>query len=573
MKLKQYIKIACLSSFAAVATSCLDLEPKANLSDSTVWDKASNFQLFADQFYGWVADFATAIGDNVHSDFRSDLLCGSSVNTYSQGTNTIPASDGNYGTNYKRIYYTNLLLKNAESFSDPASIAVPVAEAKFFRAYAYFELVQIYGDAIIVTEPLDTDSEKLYGAQNDRGEVVDLIIKDLQEAAETLPETSTETGRLNKYIALSMLSRVALYEGTWQKFHTGGKDAVTNTARSTELLTIAKNAADEVIKSGKYKLFYHETLGNQSYRYMFTLEDGAQCNPANLSKADNTEYIFVKRHRNGDKTANNLTHGMVANACYITHKLANLYLCSDGLPVEKSKNFKGYQGVTDEFQNRDNRMDNTMLYHGEQYWNNDGKWRTTWTDADLADCLVANVRSGSGYQCQKWGTERKVDDYYESYDFPVIRYAEILLTYAEAVYELDGSISDADLDYSLNLVRQRVNPSMPKLSNSLVSANGLSMREEIRRERTVELVLEGHRIDDLKRWATAAVEMPQDQLGVKFTGTWFETNWSNPGKSVNADGVLVIYTDRVWNDKLYLYPLPSDQLQLNPQLEQNPGWK
>lgn len=104
-------KIACLSSFAAVATSCLDLEPKANLSDSTVWDKASNFQLFADQFYGWVADFATAIGDNVHSDFRSDLLCGSSVNTYSQGTNTIPTSDGNYGTNYKRIYYTNLLLK------------------------------------------------------------------------------------------------------------------------------------------------------------------------------------------------------------------------------------------------------------------------------------------------------------------------------------------------------------------------------------------------------------------------------------------------------------------------------
>lgn len=166
-----------------------------------------------------------------------------------------------------------------------------------------------------------------------------------------------------------------------------------------------------------------------------------------------------------------------------------------------------------------------------------------------------------------------MDDYYESYDFPVIRYAEILLTYAEAAYELDGSISDADLDYSLNLVRQRVNPSMPKLSNSLVSANGLSMREEIRRERTVELVLEGHRIDDLKRWATAAVEMPQDQLGVKFTGTWFETNWSNPGKSVNADGVLVIYTDRVWNDKLYLYPLPSDQLQLNPQLEQNPGWK
>lgn len=573
MKLKRYIQTACLSSLAVLSSSCLNLEPKANLNDEIVWSNISNFELYANQFYSWPADFATAIGDNVHSDYRSDLVCGSSVNIYSQGTNTIPSSDSNYGTNYKRIYYTNILLKNAESFGDPASIVVPVAEAKFFRAYAYFELLQIYGDAIIVTEPLDTDSELFKSKQNDRSEVADLIIQDLQEAAEGLPETSTEAGRLNKYIALSMLSRVALYEGTWQKFHNGGRETTANTARSTELLTIARDAAAEVINSGKYRLFYNETLGNQSYRYMFTLEDGAQCNPANLSKTDNTEYIFVKRHRNGDRTSYNLTHGMVGNACYITRKLANLYLCSDGLPVEKSKNFKGYQSATDEFQNRDNRMDNSMLYHGEQYWNNDGKWRTTWTNADLADCLVANVRIGSGYQCQKWGTERKVDDYYESYDFPVIRYAEVLLTYAEAAYELNGSISDADLDYSLNLVRQRVNPTMPKLSNSLVSSNGLSMREEIRRERTVELFLEGHRIDDLKRWATASVEMPQDQLGVLYTGTWFEGNWSNPGKSVNADGALVIYTDRVWEDKHYLYPLPSDQLQLNPQLKQNPGWE
>lgn len=573
MKLKQYIKLACLSMSALVATSCLDLEPKANLNDHLVWSKAANFQLFANQFYGWAHDFNIAIGDNVHSDYRSDLICTTSANNYSQGTNSIPTSDGNYTNAYKRIYYTNLLLKNAASFSDPASIAIPVGEAKFFRAFCYFELVQIYGDAIIVTEPLDTDSEKLYGTRNDRGEVVDLIIQDLQEAAGLLPETSSEAGRLNKYIALSLLSRVALYEGTWQKFHTGGSDATNNTPRSTELLTIARDAANEVIKSNKYKLFYNETLGNQSYRYMFTLEDGVQCNPANLSKADNTEYIFIKRHRNGDKTAYNLTHGMVANACQITRKMANLYLCSDGLPVGKSKNFKGYTGVTDEFQNRDNRMDNTMLYHGKKYWNNDGKWRTTWTDADLANSLEANVRSGSGYQCQKWGTERNVEDYYESYDFPIIRYAEILLTYAEAIYELNNAISDTELDYSLNLVRQRINPTMPKLSNSLVTSNGLSMREEIRRERTVELALEGRRIDDLKRWATASIEMPQDQLGIQFTGTWFETNWNNPGKSVNADGTLVLYTGRSWNDKLYLYPLPSDQLQLNPQLEQNPGWK
>lgn len=573
MKLKQYIKAACLFSFVAVTTSCMDLEPLSDLGDNLVWDNAANFQLFANQFYSWPHDFDRAVSDEPHSDYRSDLVAGSSMNVYSQGTNAIPATDANYTKLYKRIYYTNLLLKNAESFDVPADIIVPVAEAKFFRAYSHFELVQLYGDAIILTEPLDLDSEKLYGRRNDRGEVIDQVIKDLKDAVGGLPETSSEAGRLNKYIAYAMLSRVALYEGTWQKFHTNGKDATSNTSRSTELLTIAKDAANEVIKGGKYQLFYNEKLGNESYRYMFTLEDGVQCNPANLSKSDNTEYIFVKRHRNGDKTAWNLTHGMVANACYVTRKLANMYLCSDGLPIGKSSKFQQYAGVTDEFQNRDNRMGNNMLYHGQQYWNNDGKWRTTWTDADLTSSLTANVRSGSGYQNRKWGTERQVEDYYESYDFPVIRYAEVLLNYAEAVYELNGTITDSELDYSLNKVRLRVNPNMPKLSSTLVSANNLSMREEIRRERTVELVLEGFRIDDLKRWATAPDEMPQDMLGVQVTGTWFETNWTDHKRSLSSDGCLILYSDRTWNDKLYLYPLPSDQLQLNPQLEQNPGWK
>ena len=573
MKLKQYIKAACLFSFVAVTTSCMDLEPLSDLGDNLVWDNAANFQLFANQFYSWPHDFDRAVSDEPHSDYRSDLVAGSSMNVYSQGTNAIPATDANYTKLYKRIYYTNLLLKNAESFDVPADIIVPVAEAKFFRAYSHFELVQLYGDAIILTEPLDLDSEKLYGKRNDRGEVIDQVIKDLKDAVGGLPETSSEAGRLNKYIAYAMLSRVALYEGTWQKFHTNGKDATSNTSRSTELLTIAKDAANEVIKGGKYQLLYNEKLGNESYRYMFTLEDGAQCNPANLSKSDNTEYIFVKRHRNGDKTAWNLTHGMVANACYVTRKLANMYLCSDGLPIGKSSKFQQYAGVTDEFQNRDNRMGNNMLYHGQQYWNNDGKWRTTWTDADLTSSLTANVRSGSGYQNRKWGTERQVEDYYESYDFPVIRYAEVLLNYAEAVYELNGTITDSELDYSLNKVRLRVNPSMPKLSSTLVSANNLSMREEIRRERTVELVLEGFRIDDLKRWATAPDEMPQDMLGVQVTDTWFETNWTDHKRSLSSDGCLILYSDRTWNDKLYLYPLPSDQLQLNPQLEQNPGWK
>ena len=112
---------------------------------------------------------------------------------------------------------------------------------------------------------------------------------------------------------------------------------------------------------------------------------------------------------------------------------------------------------------------------------------------------------------------------------------------------------------------------MPGLTTELVSNNGLSMREEIRRERAIELIHEGFRIDDLKRWYTASTDMPQTQLGVKYSGTWFESNWAITN-TLSSDGCLILYSGRSWEDKNYLYPLPADQLQLNPQLGQNPGW-
>lgn len=576
MNTKNIIKTACVTLLTLCATSCLDLEPKASLGDNLVWDNSANFQLFANQFYGYTRDFqrsdnyASALADGPHCDTRSDLLAASQVNTYSQGTNAIPATDANYTRLYKDIYYTNLLLSHAVDFADQDAIAVPVGEALFFRAYLHFELVQMYGDCQLLTAPLDIDAEQLYAQRDDRGVVVDQILADLKDASEKLPETA-EAGRATKWAALALRARVALYEGTWQKFHTNGSNATTNTERSTALLTIAKQAANEVISGGAYSLFYDTQLGNQSYRYMFILED-EQCNPAGLTKSANTEYILSTRHRIGDKLALNITHAYLSNAYYPTRKLANMYLCSDGLPIDKSPLFMGYTGVTDEFKNRDNRMTNTLLQHGQQHWNNDGKWRTAWDDTDLTSCLVADVRANSGYQTYKWATERKLDDYYEAYDYPVIRYAEVLLTYAEAAYELDGNISDADLDKSLNLVRQRINTTMPKLSNTLVSSNGLDMRQEIRRERTVELALEGYRIDDLKRWATAVTEMNADLLGVQVTGTWFETNWAAQARGLNADGCIILYSGSQWSDKNYLYPLPSDQTQLNPQLGQNSGW-
>ncbi|MGN1234003.1 MAG: RagB/SusD family nutrient uptake outer membrane protein, partial [Candidatus Cryptobacteroides sp.] len=528
--MKQIYKLLFALSVALMSVSCMNLEPKNQMADGYVWSSASNFALFANQFYGWTRDFQgstsltsmNGISDGPHSDFRSDLLVGTSENVYNKGTNVIPTSDPNYSQLYKRLYYVNLLLKKAESFGDADAIKSPVGEAYFFRAYLYFELVQMFGDVIMVTEPIDLDNEQLYGARNDRKEVIALCVSDLKKAMDLLPETPAEDGRLCRYTAAAFLSRVALYEGTWQKYHNN------NTALSNELLTEAAAAAKAVMESGNYELFYSNDLGGRdSYRYMFILES-VKCNPTGLTRADNKEYILAKRHDEVLKPIGiNLTHG-IASATYPTRKLANMYRCQDGLPIDKSPLFQGYSGLTSEFNNRDNRMNATLLKHGQKRWDNDGKWRTAWdaTDEEDGKCIVTSVFSNTGYACWKWATERQVQDAKEGYDYPVIRYAEVLLNYAEAIYELNGAITDDQLNESLNLVRGRSNPTMTKLSNTLVSVNGLDMLEEIRAERTVELFHEGFRIDDLKRWKTAEKEMPGNRVGILWKGTQFETAWA-----------------------------------------------
>lgn len=579
MKLKKYITAGCLAALGVMLPSCMDLEPKAEMADNLVWNKAENFQLFANQYYGFLEDHDRWFGDTPHSDLRSDLLATKTVNAFSQGTNTVPVSDGYYTGAYKQIYYCNLLLKNAADFGDQGAIKVPVAEAKFFRAYSYFNLVQLFGNVTLITEPLDLDSEKLYGPRDDRGAVIDQCVQDLLDAEAGLPDIPTAEGRLCKDAARAMLSRVALYEGTWQKFHTDGANTTSTNSRAASLLKMAADAAKRVITANHYKLFKDNTLGIQSYRYLFILED-EQCNPAGLQKSANSETILARRHRLGDKTGRNTTHALTSALNFApTSKLAEMYLCQNGLPIEvngvPNPQFKGFSGKNSEYTDRDNRMATTLLAPDQKYFDNDGAWREKWNDDDYAKCkTVGAPNSSTGYLVWKWAVERHVDDYYESYDFPVLRLAEVYLNYAEAMFELNNRIDDADLTW-LNEVRKRVNPDMPDLTNSLVSSNGLSMREEIRRERTVELFMEGFRMDDLKRWATAPQEMSQDLTGIHIPGTWYETNWANHGHPLDAEGHIILYTDRgAWktSPKLYLNPLPSDQLQLNPELKQNPGW-
>ena len=183
----------------------------------------------------------------------------------------------------------------------------------------------------------------------------------------------------------------------------------------------------------------------------------------------------------------------------------------------------------------------------------------------------------TGYHPIKWSIDDDADNVLSKAaswnSLPILRYAEVLLNYAEAVFERDGQISDEDLAISLNLTRKRINPEMPDLTNDFVTANNLDMRTEIRRERTIEFFDENFRIDDLKRWKTAEDEMPMNLTGVKWKGTDFENRWPDASfKEKDGEGCIIHEKGRNWHEKHYLLPLPTDQLKLNSNLKQNPGW-
>jgi hypothetical protein len=573
--IKRYLLIAggllVLTQYSC--NKLVDLKPINEISDASYWQNPGQFQLAANEFYNYLRTFVDIMNDNPHADRRGDLVyTRDGANAFSNGSNTLTASDGNWNTAYTRVRTTNYLLAKAAVYPNQAEITQYVGEAKFFRAYLYFDLLQQFGGVPIIDKLLSTASPELQAPRNTRDEVADFIVKDLEEAIALLPLesaiASADKGRVSKGAAQAFLSRVTLYEGTWQKFR-------NNTARANALLDKAISNGDAVITSGQYQLFAPAVLGDSAQKYMFMLEN-QKSNPAGLTKSANKEYILTNRYDQASRQIRfNVTKTTVGNVFFYTKKLANMYLCKDGLPVSQSPLFQGYATTGSEFVNRDNRMRYTMLIDRQYYWFNQviGS-RVTWNGdaADIANGQIFNATIGTGYNNQKWGAERMVSDNEEGYDYPVIRYAEVLLNYAEAVFERNGSISDADLDKSLNLVRNRVNKTMPKLGNAFVGSNGLDMRTEIRRERNIELNFEGFRVDDLKRWKTAETEMPMPIQGITWTGTEFQTRWPAISGSV-VGGIYQVESGRKWVEKNYLLPIPSQQIQLNPNLTQNPGWQ
>lgn len=545
----------------------LDLTPKTTYSEPTFFTTADQFKLFANQFYYYLP-ICGSVDDR---DQYSDIVAARTNNTISNGSYFATPSSPLWDNSYHNIRNTTFLIKKGDEVSSALKDMVKVytGEAKFFRAFSYFNLLRDFGGVPIIDKVLTTEDDLLYGPRNSREQVVDYIMNDLDDAINVLPIesdiSSGDKGRVSKGAALALKAHVALFEGTWRKFR--GTDG-------NALLDKAIDASNQIMKSGQYSLFdRRDVLGDESYKYFFIL-DKVKSNAAGLTKADQNEYILVNRF---DGSLRGLAGRRgIQYLPNPTKKFADMFLCTDGLPIDKSPLFQGKLTVTSEYQNRDLRMKNIFPILGTPFWENDPRERARdWNNPNAGGIpggvfITFGQTTYTGYQESKFNPEINNP----SMDLPVFRYAEVLLVNAEAIYERNGSITDAELDLTINKLRQRAG--VANLSNAFISSNGLDMRTEIRRERTIELFMEGQRFDDLRRWKTAETEMPQALKGVLWTGTQFATDprWSGTVPQLDINGYIIVEdaSKRKFEAKHYLFPLPTRQILLNPQLEQNTGW-
>jgi len=594
--MKRARNISIIAALFLGLASCqkdfLELTPPSTITDAVYFKQPSDFKAYTSGFYSQLMGWKSPYGGNTvfnYMDMSSDLVAYSGFSgDVGHGTIAVPLGDNRWSNNYGYIRQTNIVLTRSKTYAGGGDISQYLGEAYFFRANAYFNLLKFFGGVPIVTTVLDVNSGELQAPRNSRYEVVDQILSDLDSAIGRLPIEqnipANDKGRISKWAAESFKAKVELYEATWRKYNGKTTDFDGSAGPASDqvksLLADAVAMCQDVMTNGGYSLWNKNSnplMANLSSLYLFNLED-AGSNPAGLEKSSNNEFIlqgvYDFTYRKGGI---NLTHTMALVSA--TRKFIDMCLCTDGLPPEKSSEFQGYHHAGDEFKNRDLRL--LAYVNGSTVLPLPGS---------------ASLKVGlSGYGNAKFAAYNygsyRVDNQ-ESQNYPIIRLAEVYLTYAEALYELNGNITDDQLNTSINLLRDRAG--VAHLTNQLVNDNSLNMLNEIRRERAVELYLEGDRFDDLKRWGMLEAALNPTRYGMVVGGANYVTDFKNadgtptalytPSSYPFGDAVTqtaagdlncVIVDDKSGHTVTkadYLWPIPNDQLGLNHHLVQNPGY-
>jgi hypothetical protein len=555
-----------------------------------------------------------------------------------QGTWQVPATavtsleDANQtGWRWIDLRTINYFLSNyrdAEgSVSNPDELNKWAAEAYFFKAWDYYQKVVAFGEVPWLVRDLNINSPELFSPRTPRVELADSIMKCLDFAIEHLRDGGSADGRINRDMAYFLKARFSLFEGTFRKYHANlGLQGTAN-----RFLEECVKSCEAIIASSRYQLFDVPSpdVGNDPYWHLFkqTGLTGANHREAILARVYDADKLGHGSPRYFTMNRGNAAGRYSKGA---TKDLVDDYLCIDGLPIASSPLFLGYDGDDwRELDNRDPRLKQTVVKPGEYITifsrdENGGainqalqglKYPEIAYNCPTANQVPTGGPSVTGYMFIKHWTNEQIDNQSTtngSQTALIFRYGEVLLMLAEAKAEL-GTITNADLDLTVNALRRRAGfdftaypnsrltmqniPDDPRLDNLYQQHCGyvpVPILREIRRERRVELAMEGMRREDLMRWrAGGFIEKPI--RGMKFTaekqrlydGTNTSREKNAPRAALNVDvfvdseGFIIGYPRSPnvsngvvkWEDRYYFNPIPLQELELNRNLTQSPGWQ
>ncbi len=587
-----YSFIALLSGTAG-CSDMLDEYPLDAISPETYYNNADELRSATNQFYGMFPGAASGYTES------ADVVCIFNLPAEVQGIRTVPTSGG--GWNWEYLRAVNFYLSHSVRCDDVDAREHFDGIARFFRAYFYFEKVKRFGEVPWFDRELSSTDPELFRPRDSRDFIMDKILDDLTYAINNISDKK-DLYNVTHWTALALKSRICLFEGTFRKYHgiPGYEKFLNECATASKLF----------IDNAPYAIYQ---TGAQPYRDLFSSMNAIE------------EEVILARDYDRSQ---NVMHEANANTLSPTYgrpgmnkKIVNSYLMTNG---DRFTDQPGYETMQyyDEMQNRDPRLTQTVVGPGYMRINSDA---------------VSSPNFGAsttGYQITKWVTDASGDGYLgSSNDYILFRAAEVYLNYAEAKAEL-GTLTQDDLEISIKQIRDRVG--MPNIDMDAANANpdpylcalesgyqnvtgpNKGVILEIRRERTIELLLEGFRYYDIIRWKEGKV-FEQPYKGMYFPGLTqgsgdnrydvFDMNDGTVGDKEKVDiciytgkkpsvknirkfyklGDEFVLTDgdkgniichdiekepRQWReDRDYLYPIPTqERLLSNGTLSQNPNW-
>lgn len=594
MKIQHWIPLIILVGIAGCKK--LDQTPEDTATGAVVFGTTQGLELYATSFYNVLPS-----ASNIHEgDAMADYAARTQVPDFLVAGAYGPRQSTGWDTDdWRNLRNINYFLAN----NTDTRVAESVRNhynglARFFRAWFYFDKVKRFGDVPWIGKPFNVDDPALYAGRDSRTVVIDSILADLQYACENISTTSDNTRSLiTKNVAWAFRSRVCLFEGTFRKYHTNYQ--LTETA--TSLLQDAATSAEVVMKSGNFAL---NTAGGTdlSYRQLF------------ISETPVTQEIMLSNVMSSTLNVLNDANWWWTSATYgarvsLIRTFVNTYLNVDGTPFTSRP---GYETMTfmEEVKGRDKRLQQTIRM-GDYKRINGGV-------TEPAPPVFSYTYTG--YQPIKWTLD---DTYYDggsrnTNSICIMRYAEVLLNYAEAKAEL-GTLTQDDWSKTIGALRRRAGitgntDALPTVADPYLKAHYFpSLSDpillEVRRERGIELALEGFRFYDLVRWHAGnlmemewngfyvpALNQPMDLnedgkpdvcfyqqmpanpvAGVTYVNVAPTLSGGTPNPqrlSNNTYGELTWLNNvpRKWEEKHYLYPIPETAITVNPALTQNPGW-